>query len=204
MAEQVSIIMEIIAGILLSIHFLLKKNVRATIDKWLFTRLSRTLIPRGRLRKGAWLFAGIISFCILAAIFIYGIITENNTSTTNAILSGTILVVGTILGIITVIFIVWLHGTYAKIRRFHPVGFVYLSSNVLGIILIFVALCTIKNSLIPFSFVTAYSVGMIVTGLWIMALPAFQSYFTLTNAVLVKIGLLVFVVAKFIQLSLIT
>ncbi len=204
MLEKNIIPMEAIAGILLAINVLIPRSWLACIDRWLITRLSRTNTPRGRLRKSNWMIALGISFCILFGLVIYGIIIflkSDGGQITSAIISITLLSAGIILGILSVIFLVWLHSTYSWLRQSHPVLFVSLVSIILGIIFMLLAIFALKNNLYLLSIVMTYSSVLILSGLWIALVPAIRSYLSFKSGVLIRIGLIIFLIAKFMQLS---
>jgi hypothetical protein len=206
MWEQASIIMEIFAGILLAIHFLLRRTIHTRIDKWLLTRLQRKIAPRGRLRPSVLAIAAVPTLTILIGIAIWGFIKDfkgGAWQTGDLVVSYVILIAAIIAGILIIVLIVWILNKYFR-NKTEPIYVVLISSFFIGIICVFL-LSLLKISIIPItSFLLTFAVTTMLMGIWLSVMPLAQKFLTIGSGVLVRCGLTLFIIAKIIQLSLVS
>lgn len=72
MIGKIAIVLEILAGGLIVIQFLLKRETHTRIDRWLLTKLRRKIAPRGRLRRSVIVIAGVLTMSVLIGITLWG------------------------------------------------------------------------------------------------------------------------------------
>lgn len=203
MLEKVSIIMEIIAAVLLAVHFLIKRKTHTEIDKWLLTRLSRKITPRGRLRPSVVVISGILTLLILVGIAVWGFITDFQGKawpTENLVISYAIFLAGAITGVLIIAFIVWIFSKYLP-RNNEPIPYVIGSSIVITLVCLFSLFFTATRSIQITSFLLTLSFTSMIMGIWLGIMPFAQKYLTIKSGVLVRFGLFLFFVAKCIQLA---
>ena len=204
MWQQASIILEIIAGMLLAIHFVLRRKSHTKIDNWLLTRLQRKIVPRGRLRPGAVVIAGIPTLMILIGIVVWGFIKDlqgKTWQTGELIASYAILVAAIIAAVLTISFIVWILNKYLR-NKSEPIYIVLVLSFIIGVACILIVPLTSTYLIQLTSFLLTFAVTIMIMGIWLGVMPFAQKYFTIRSGVLVRFGLALFIVAKIIQLKL--
>ena len=204
MLENFSIILEIIATGLLAIHFFVKRKAHTQIDQWLLTRLRRKITPRGRVRPIIMVIVGILAFIVMISMAIWGFIKDYKGGawqTGDLVVSYLLFAAAVIVGIITILVILWIHYKY-RFPDFAPINLIITFSILITFIFLFTLMLTGTHSVKITSFLLTYSFTMLVMAIWLSAMPLIQKYLTIKSGVLVRFGFFIFVVAKFIQLSL--
>lgn len=203
MWEQFSLILEIIAGILLAIHFVIKRNVHSKIDKWLLNRLQRKITPRGHVRSSIIFFVGLLAFLTMITIAIWGFIKDYQGKawpTGDLVVSYVLFVVAAIVGVLTISGILWIYNKQ-RLWDLTPTSLVILFSILIFIVCFLVVGITATTSVRTTSFLITYSFTTLITALWFGTMPFAQKYLTIKSGVLVRFGLALFIIAKIIQLK---
>lgn len=200
---KVSLVMEILAAALLAVDVLLEKPRLAKIDKWLLKRLKKNIVEEGRVSSVGSVIAGVLTLLVLGGMVVYGFVIDfyQQKPIDNLIVSSIMLMAGTFAGIAMAVGVVWLHGKWSYLTRLNPLIFVNQTSLALALIILFVqwGLSHYVSSVALVSYSLASSVSVALTGLWIVAIPTTQKYLSFHSGVLIRLGLLIFIIAKLIQ-----
>ena len=176
MAERIVVILEIIAALFISIQFLTTRKWHSDVDKWLLSRLSRKITPRGKLRKFVLIFALLLTFIIIFGFIVWGAtqdLKNPNVNISRLMALNGLSFAGFILSIIAVFISTRLLD---KNKNINPMGFLITTGFILGAITFFVPLALHANVYI-ISFFVFFASGMLLTSLWLGVMPYLQKYF---------------------------
>jgi hypothetical protein len=204
MEDKIALIMDLLAGILIGIQFLLKRQTHAKIDKAILKRLRRRITPRGQLRRSVLIIAAALTAAVILFFIIRGIIVDMRGETfniTREVISTISLLAGLMVGIGVLVLTTWLSGKVTWLRRQDPISTIFFTAFLLGMVSILVLGAVAgRISVYIISFVVAFSVGTMLMGIWIATMPFAQRYLTFKSGVLVRFGILLFIVSRIIQL----
>ena len=108
---------------------------------------------------------------------------------------------GMVIGISLLIFVVWLYGKVRYFKKFNPIAVVVIIGLILSIVsLTAFAIVAGKVSIHVVALVAAFAVGVALMAVWTGGIKYIQNYLTFKSGVLIRLGLLVFIVSKSFQL----
>jgi len=198
-AERIAVILEIIAALFISIQFLTTRKWHSDTDKRLLAILSRKIAPRGKLRTFVLILTSLLAFIVILGFIIWGATQDLKNPNVNILrlmsLNG-LSFAGFILSIIVVFTSI---RVVRKYKNINPVGFLVTMGFILGAISFFVPLFLHANVYI-LSFIIFFTAGILLTSLWLGAMPYLQKYLTFKSGVLIRFGIIIFIVAKIFQL----
>jgi hypothetical protein len=199
MAERLVIILEIVATIFISIQFLTTRNWHTKIDKWLLKRLSRKISPRGKLRTFVLTLALTLTSIIILGFIVWG--ATQDLKNPNANLSRLMILNGLSLAgfILSVVIVFAGVNVLDKIKEANPTVSIITVGFIFGAVTFILPLAVHANVAV-ITFYIFFSAGIIFTSLWLGVMPYLQKYFTFKSGVLIRFGIVIFIVAKIFQL----
>lgn len=203
MGDKAIVVADLIAGVLIGIQFFLGEERYKKIDKWLLGKLRKDIIDDGSFRIKAMIIPGALTAIFMLGIIIHGMVTDlvqGNISTGRILLSTTSLVGGTAIGIGILFFTIWLHRKVSCIRKYNPTALVVTIGMLMGTLAIVAFVIAIgKISVHITALITAFAMGVMLMGVWTGGIEYVQRYLTFKGNVLIRFGLLVFVLSKVFQ-----
>lgn len=204
MEDKITLIMDLFAGILIGIQFLLKRQTHARIDQAILKRLKRRIAPRGLLRNSMIILAVVLTAAILLFFIVRGLFVDlagGVFTPCQIAISTVILIVGLAVGIGVFVLIIWLHKKVNWLRRQDPIKIVVLTTMLLGIVFVSIFISLVgRVSIYVTSFLVTFSIGIMLMGIWIGMMPYAQKYLTFKSGILIRFGILLFIASRIIQL----
>lgn len=204
MEDKITLIMDLFAGILIGIQFLLKRQTHARIDQAILKRLKRRIAPRGLLRNSVIILAGVLTAVILLFFIVRGLFVDlagGVFTPCQIAISTAILIAGLVIAVGVLVLIIWLHKKVDWLRRQDPIKIIVLTTMLLSIVFVSIFISVVgRVSIYVTSFLAAFSMGIMLMGIWIGMMPYAQKYLTFKSGVLIRFGILLFIASRIIQL----
>lgn len=205
MDNKIVVFLDLTAGLLICVQFLLPQGLHESIDKRLLELLRPDADSKELLNRKVLSWSIIPTASIIIAIIINGMIQDlakNILSIGEIVLSTFSMLSGVLVGIGVLIFIIWTRKRIHLFRKLNPISVVMVTSIVLGILSLWAFIVLTKTFSVHITaFLAAFTVGIMLMGVWMEATPLAQKYLTFRGGVLARLGLLIFIVSKVIQLT---
>jgi len=202
--SQVTVWLDLVAGILVATHFLLPKRLHEKIDSWLQRAMA---LPTGAKDPGhdasLWvsIILALVFFVVLTA---WGVGTDLGKATFSVqqlVISSSMILAGAIVGMGILVGIVLARRNLPRLSKFDPILTVMYTSIIFGTLTV-VSLLWAPRQLFPA--IIGLSSGFLIMGLIMEGVPLARQYLTFQGGVLARIGLLLFIASKIIQLKSLT
>jgi len=204
MESKAIIIADLVAGLLIGMQFLLTKEKYKSWDEKLLKKLQVNIFDSDSFKIRTMLIPGSLTAVIMFGIIIHGTIvdlTEGALNVGHVLLSAVSLTGGMIIAIGIMFLVVWIKNRVRRFRKFNPMIMVYLVGMVLGIALLSVFIMVVgRVSTHIIALIAAFAVGVMLMGVWAGGMRYIQQYLTFTKGVLIRLGILIFVGSKLLQL----
>lgn len=204
MGSKAIVIADLAAGLLVGMQFLLTQEKYKSWDEKLLKKLQVNIFDSDSFTIKTMLIPGSLTAVIMLGIIIQGTIvdlTEGALNVGHILLSAISLTGGMIIAIGIIFLVVWMNNRVRRFRKFNPMMMVYLVGMVLGIAFLFVLMVVVgRVSTHIIALIVAFTVGVMLMGVWAGGMRYIQQYLTFANGVLIRLGILVFVSSKFLQL----
>ncbi len=204
MESKAIIMADLIAGVLIGIQFLVAREQYQLWDRKLLKKLRKRVFDDGSFSIKTMLIPGSLTAIVMLGIILHGTIkdlVQGNLNVVTILLSALSLIGGMLIGISVLIFIVWIHRKVSYFKKFNPTIVVVTAGFIISATsLTLFVIMTGKVSVHVIALIAAFSVGVMLMGVWTGGLKSIQSYLTFKNGVLIRLGLLVFVGSRAFQL----
>lgn len=201
MMLQLIVWLDLAAGVLVGAQFLLSQRLHERTDNWLRRVITLPSDAKDPGHKASLWVSIIATSIFFVGVTTYGVIQDLGKATFSsgelAISTGMILV-GAILGIGALVGLVLARRKLHCLGRLDPIRTVMTASLVLGILPL-LSLLRIPSMLFPG--VIGFTSGSLVMGVIMEGVPLARHYLTFKGGVLARLGLLLFIISKVIQLT---
>lgn len=204
MGSEAIIIADLVAGLLIGIQFLITKEKYKSWDENLLKKLQVNIFDSDSFKMKTMLIPGSLTATIMLGIIIHGTIVDLMEGALNVghiLLSAVSLTGGMIIAISIMFLVIWIRTLSSRLRKFSPMLIVYLVGMVLGIAFLSILIVIVgRVSTHIIALIAAFTVGVMLMGVWAGGMKYIQQYLTFTNGVLIRLGILVFMGSKCLQL----
>jgi hypothetical protein len=202
--SQLNVWLDLFAGILAATRFLLPIRWHEKIDNWLKEAIA---LPPGAVdpghTKSIWFSIGI-ALAVFVVLTAWGMVVDLGKailSVQQLAISSSLVLAGAIIGIGILVGIVLARRNLSRFNKLNPILTVMYASIILGLLSI-IQLLWVPHQLFPA--IIGLSSGFLIMGLIMEGVPLARQYLTFEGGVLARIGLLLFIASKFIQLKSLT
>jgi hypothetical protein len=202
--SQLTVWLDLFSGFLAATRFLLPIRWHVKIDNWLKRAMA---LPPGAgdpgHTKSIWWSIGV-ALTVFVVVTAYGVVVDLGKailSVQQLAISSSLVLAGAIIGIAILVGIVLARRNLTCFNKFNPILTVMYASIVLGVLSI-IPLLWVPHQLVPA--IIGLSSGFLIMGLIMEGVPLARQYLTFQGGVLVRIGLLLFIASKIIQLKSLT
>jgi glucan phosphoethanolaminetransferase (alkaline phosphatase superfamily) len=202
--SQLTVWLDLFAGILAGTSFLLPKRWHEKIDNWL--QRAMALSPGAKdpgHSKSLWV-SIILALAFFVGLTAWGVVVDLGKATLSVrqlAISSSMVIVGAIIGIGILVCIVLARRNLPRFSKLNPILTVMYASIVFGMLSI-IQLLWVPHQLFPA--IIGLSSGFLIMGLIMEGVPLARQYLTFQGGVLARIGLLLFIASKIIQLKSLT
>ena len=202
--SQLTVWLDLFAGILVAAHFLLPKRLHEKIDGWL--QKAMALPPGARdpgHTKSLWV-SIVLALAFFVGVTAWGVVVDLGKailSVQQLAISSSLVLAGAIVGIGILVGIVLARRNLPCFNKLNPILTVMYASIVL-VVLAIIQLLWVPHQLFPA--IIGLSSGFLIMGLIMEGVPLARQYLTFQGGVLARIGLLLFIASKIIQLKSLT
>lgn len=198
MEIQIKVVFDLVAGVLAGLQVIVPKNVYKSIDDYLLGYLSERPTLKGRVLWPSILVAIFLTLGIILAVIFKSVSIDIN----NGRIHETIfLFVGLIAGILVIAMITRYYRKLLALKDLTPTSVAVTTGAVLGFLsIIGFFLFAGGGAVNLISFLAAFAVSSMILGICIGLMPIARWFFTFQNDVLLRLGVILFVIARIIEL----
>jgi hypothetical protein len=198
MSNQIKIVLDLLAGILAGMELLVPKTTYKKFDNYLLGGLQDTITRKGSVRW-IWIFVAII-----VVIGIFGALTFSAFSTdirNGRIIESVFVILGFLAGMIVLALVARFYRVINSLQKKNPMQLTFGVSLVLGIASLLAVLLINVHVIILTSFLMAFSITTMLMGIIVAIMPLAQKFLTFQSGVLIRLGVVLFIVARIIELT---
>ncbi|MBI4188592.1 MAG: hypothetical protein HY529_05240 [Chloroflexi bacterium] len=202
MTNQIKIFFDMLAGILAGMEILVPKSIYKKIDEYLLGELQDTVTRRGSLRW-LWIIGAIILTMVVILMLEFSAFTKDIGN--GRILETVALILGFLVGMIILAIVIRFYRLITSLRSINPTQFAIIAGFVLGVVSWIIATLlagrsTSHSTILAVSFLIAFSASITIMGLLVGIMPLAKRFLTFQSGVLLRIGIILFIVARIIEL----